>query len=100
MIKQILIISMILCFIGISKNLNAQTHLEITDSTQTTITDTSGHIITDIDTLHTSSVIQLHSENTEHAIADEHEGQDHGGMEPLFFIIIALVVEAPTSIPI
>ena len=89
MIKKIFLISILLCFgFSISKKLYAQTHLEKKDSIQSTIIDTSGHIITDVDSLHSASNEQSLIEHAEHSVSDEHEENGHGGMEPLFFIII------------
>ena len=97
MIKKVFLIIIILCFgIGISKNLYAQTHREKTDSTQNTGIDTSSNIITDVDTVHSTSTDQSQPEITEHSDTDMHEDEHHGGMEPLFFIIIALVIGAAT----
>ncbi|MCD4793326.1 MAG: cation:proton antiporter [Bacteroidales bacterium] len=97
MIKKVFLIIIILCFgIGISKNLFAQTHREKTDSTQNTGIDTSSNIITDVDTVHSTSADQSQTEITEHSDTDMHEDEHHGGMEPLFFIIIALVIGAAT----
>ena len=97
MIKNVLLISIILFFgIGISKSLYAQTHHRKIDSTQNLIIDTLSQNIADVDTTHASSTDKSHPENAVHSGTEGHEDDHHGGMEPLFFIIIALIIGAAT----
>lgn len=93
MTKKIFLFSVtFLLLLGFNQNLNAQSHANQKDTS---------HI--EKDTIHEHQAVSdsLHIEESDHSAvshsADEaHDEGSHGGMEPLFFIIIALAIGAAT----
>jgi NhaP-type Na+/H+ or K+/H+ antiporter len=92
---HLLILFLALFGIFSQNNLYAQNH-GIKDSVHHSKSDSSKHEIAHDDTLHHASEDNIIHGDSEHAHADDHGDDHHGGMEPLFFIILALIIGAAT----